>query len=63
MVDCSSIRSDCPSVSFFFACLCGLLRAVGRRCPKVGLFIGRDCPFRSILPFLSPLVHCSVGIA
>ena len=62
LVDYSSVRSDCPSVSFFFARLCGLLEAVGRRRPKVGLFIGRDYPFRFFLFFLFPLVHRSIGI-
>ena len=37
--------------------------AVGRRHPKVRLFVGRDCPFRFILLFLFPLVHRSVGVA
>ena len=41
------VRSNFPSISFFFARLCSLLEAVGRRCPKVGLFMGRNCPFRS----------------
>ena len=63
MVDCSSVRLDCPSVSFFFACLCGLLEAVGRKRPKVRLFIRRDYLFRFVLLFLFPLVHHSVGIA
>lgn len=52
------------SLSFFFLSrFCCLLKAVGRRCPKVGLFIGKDCPFRLVFPFLFPLVHRSVGIA
>ena len=63
MVDYSLVRSDCPSVSFCFARLCGLLKIVGRRRPKVGLFIGRNCPFRFVLRFLFPLVHRFVGIA
>ena len=54
---------DFPSVSFFFARLCGLLGIVGRKCHKVRLFAGKSCPYRSILLFLFPLVHCSIGIA
>lgn len=63
MVDYSLPRLDCPSVSFFFTHLCGLLKFVGRKRPKVRLFIGRDFLFKSVLPFLFPLVHRSVGIA
>lgn len=63
MVDYSVVRSDCSSVSFFFAHLCSLLEVVGRQCPEVGLFVGRHCPFRFVLHFLYPLVHCSVGVA
>jgi len=63
MVDYSSVRSNCPPISFFFTHLCGLLVAVGRRHPKVRLFVGREYPFRFILLFLFPLVHHSVGVA
>ena len=63
MVDYSLVRLDCPSVSFFFACLCGFLEAIGRKHPKVRLFIGRNCLFRFVFLFLFPLVHRSVGIA
>ena len=55
------VRLDCPLISFFFARLGGLL-GIGRQCPKVGLFVGRDCPFRFDLCFLFPLGHCSMGI-
>ena len=54
MVDYSLIRLDFPSVSFFFARLCSLLEAVGRKCPKVGLFVEKNCPYRSILLFMFP---------
>ena len=54
---------DCPSISFLFACLSGLLEVVGRQGPKVRLFMGRDCSFRFALRFLFPLVHRFVGIA
>lgn len=57
------VRTDCPSISFFFARLCGLLESIGRKRPKVGLSVGRDCPYRFVLPFLFPLFHLSVGIA
>ena len=60
MVDFSLVRLDCPS---FFARLCGLLESIGRKRPKVGLFVGRDCPYRFILLFLFPLVHRLVGIS
>ena len=63
MVDYSLVRTDCPLVSFFFTRLCGLLEIIGRRCPKVGLFVGRNYPFRFVLRFLFPLVHHSIGIA
>lgn len=63
MVDYSMVRSDCSSISFFFAHLCSLLEAVGRRRRKVELFIGRYCPFWFALCFLFPLVHHSVGFA
>ena len=62
MVDYSVVRSDCPSISFFFAHLCSLLEVVGRRRPKVWLFMGRHCPFRFALCLLFPLVHGSMGI-
>ena len=54
---------DCPSISFLFAHLSGLLEVVGRQGPEVGLFVGRSCSFRFALHFLFPLVHHSVGIA
>ena len=63
MVYYSSVRLDCPSVSFFFARLCGFLGFIGRKHPRVGLFIVKSCPYRSIMLFLFPLVYCSVGIA
>ena len=63
MVDYFVVRSDCPSVSFFFARLCSLLEVVGRRRPKVGLFVGRNCPFKFVLRFLFPLIHHFVGVA
>ncbi|KAK9988717.1 hypothetical protein SO802_028956 [Lithocarpus litseifolius] len=63
MVDYSLVRLDCPSVSFFFARLCGLLESVGRSRPQVRRFIGRDYPFRLALVFLFSLVHCLICIA
>ena len=54
MVDYSLVRLDCPSVSFFFTRLCSLLEAVGRRRPRVGLFIEKTCPYRFVLFFLFP---------
>ena len=62
-VDYSLVRLDCPSVSFFFARLCGLLEAIGRKRPGVRLFVGKDYPYRSVLLFLFPLVHRSIGIS
>ena len=62
MVDYSLVRSDFPSISFYFTRSYGLLE-VGKRHPKIGLFVGRDCPFRFIFLFLFPLVHRLVGIA
>ena len=63
MVDHSLVWSDFPSVSFFFARLCGLLESVGRKRPRVGSFVGRDCSYRSVLPFLFPSIHRLVGVA
>ena len=63
MVDYSLVRSDYPSISFFFVHLCGLLESIDRRRLGVGLFVGRDCPYRLVLLSISPLVHRSVGIA
>ena len=40
LVDHSSVRFSCPSISFFFVCLCHLLSLVGRARPKVGPFVG-----------------------
>uniref|UniRef100_A0A7N2MBC2 Uncharacterized protein n=1 Tax=Quercus lobata TaxID=97700 RepID=A0A7N2MBC2_QUELO len=63
MVDYSLVRHDCPSLSFFFVRLCGLLDLEGKRHPPVGLFVGRDCLFRFALVFLFPLVHRLVEFA
>ena len=63
MVDYSMVRSNCSSISFFFACLTSLLEVVGRQRPKVRFFVGRDCSFRFALHFLFPLVHRSVWFA
>lgn len=63
MVDFSLVRTSCPSISFFLAHQCGLLQSVGRKCPGVGLFVRRDCPYRFVLPFLFPLVYRSVRVA
>lgn len=63
MVDYSLVRLDFPLVSFFFARLCGLLEVVGKKHPRVGLFIEKHCPYRFVLLFLFPLVYRSVGIA
>ena len=63
MVEFSMVRSDFPSISIFFVHLCSLLEAVGRRCPKVELFVDRNCPFRFALCSLFPLVHHFVGFA
>ena len=63
MADYSSVRLDCPSVSFFFSHLCFLLKVIGRKHPRVGFFIERNCPYRLVLLFLFPLVYHSVGIA
>ena len=63
MVDFSLVRTSCPYISFFLAHQCGLLQSVGRKCPGVGLFVRRHCPYRFVLPFLFPLVYRSVRIA
>ena len=61
MVDYSLVRLDCPSISFFFACLCGFLVSKGRGGPQVNLFIGQDCPFRNILVFLFLVIPLSLS--
>ena len=63
MVDYSLVRSDFPLVSFFFARLCSLFEVVGRKRTRVGLFVGKNCPYRYVLLFLFPLVYRSIGIA
>ena len=63
MVDYSLVRLDCPSISFFFARLCGFLVSKSRGHPQVGFFMGRDCPFRNILVFLFPMIPCSMSFA
>ena len=63
MVDYSVVRSDCSSISFFFACLTSLLKVVGRQHPEVGFFVGRDSSFRFALHFFFPLVHRSIWFA
>ena len=63
MVDYSQVRLGCPSVSFIFAHLCGLLESMVRKRPGVGLFVGRDCSYHPILLVLFPLLHHSIGIA
>ena len=55
VVDHSLVWSDCPSVSFFFARLCDLLESIGRKCPRVGSFVGRDCSYRFVMLFLFSL--------
>ena len=63
MVDYSLVRPDCPLISFFFARLCSLLEVIGRKRPRVGLFVEKTCPYRSVLLLLFPLVYCLLGIA
>lgn len=55
MVDYSLVRSDCPKVSFFFARLCGLLEVVGRKHPRVGLFIEKKLSLQVCSTFLFSL--------
>lgn len=43
--------------------MCGILEAVGRKRPRVKIFVGNDCPDMSVLLFLFSLVHHSVGIS
>ena len=54
MVDYSLVRSDFPSVSFFFAHLCSLLKVVGRKHPRVGPFVEKNYPYMSVFLFLFP---------
>lgn len=63
MVDFSLVRTSCPFISFSLSCLCGLLKSVGRKCLGVGLFVGRDCPYRFVSLFLIPLVYHLARVA
>ena len=55
MVDYFAVRSNCPLVSFFFARLCGLLEVVGRKHPRVGLFIEKKLSLQVCSTFLFSL--------
>ena len=64
MVDYSAVRVDCPSMPFFFARLGCLLESVEGECLKwVSLFVGEDCPYKSILSSLFPLVSRFAKVA
>ena len=64
MVDYSTVRVACPSITFFFAYLGCLLESVEGEClERVSFFIGVDCPYTSVLSLLFPLVSRSVGVA
>ena len=63
MVDYYLVRLNCPSFSFLFTRLYNLLKAVGRKFPRVGLFVEKTYPYRSVLLFLFPLVYRLIGIA
>ena len=64
MVDLSLVRRECPSVSFFFARLGVFLEKSGRKHPRVGSFLPRDCAaFRPVLLNFYPLIsyHVEMG--
>ena len=64
MVDYSSVRVDCPSVAFLFACLGCLLKVVeGEILKWFSFFVGEDCPHRFVLSSLFPLVSRSTMVA
>ena len=60
MVDYSSIRLDCPSISFLFSRLGCLLKSVEEGCLDwVSLFVREDYPYKPVLSSLLPLVSHS----
>ena len=64
MVDYSSVRADCPSIAFFFAHLCSLLKFVeGEHLEDINSFVRKDCPYTSVLSFLFLLVSHSAKVA
>ena len=64
MVDYPAIRADCPSIAFFFAHLGSLLESVeGERLERISSFVGKDCPYTSVISSLFPLVSRSTEVA
>ena len=64
MVDYSSVRLDCTSIAFLFACLGCLLKSMEEGCLDwVGLFMREDYPYEPILSLLFPLVSHSTKVA
>ncbi|KAL0002261.1 hypothetical protein SO802_016042 [Lithocarpus litseifolius] len=64
MVGYSSVRVDCPSKAFLFACLGCLLEVVEGECLKwVSFFVGEDYLYRFVLSSLFPLVSRSARVA
>ena len=64
MVGYSSVRVDCPSIAFLFACLGCLFEVIEGECLKwVSFFVGEDCSYRFVLSSLFPLVSRSVRVA
>ena len=56
MVDYSSVRVNCPSITFLFTFLGCLLEFVEGECLKwVSLFVGEDYPYNFVLFLLFPL--------
>jgi len=63
-LDYSSIRVDCLSIAFLFACLCSLLEAVEGECLKwASLFMREDYPYKFVLSSLFPLASHSAKVA
>ena len=64
MVDYPTIRADCPSIAFFFAHLGSLLESVeGEHLERISSFVGKDCPYTSVISSLFPLVSRSTKVA
>jgi len=64
MVDYSAIRTDCPSITFFFAHIGSLLESIeGKHLKGISSFTRKDCPYTSILSSLFPLVSHSAEVA
>ena len=64
MVDYSTVRADCPFIAFLFAHLGSLLKFVEGECLEgISSFVGKNCPYTSVLSSSFPLVSHSAEVA